>query len=159
MEILQKKPFIIVDFAHTAASLQAALDSLTPIKPNIYSRIITVFGCAGLRDKARRKMGQVSAKLADFTVITAEDPRAESIEQISEEIAYWAREIKDKNTKVAGHVYIKIPDREEAIKFALQIAKKDDIVYITGKGHETTMCFGTTEVPWSDQKTIAKLIS
>jgi len=164
MEVIQKEPFkIIVDFAHTPNAL---LTALTDLKKDTKGNLIAVFGCAGDRDPYRRRMGEISAKLADITIITAEDPREEGVEKISEEIARWAEKgggiecqmsnIKSQNYK--KHIYLKIPDRREAIKFAIDIANKNDIVGIFGKGHEKSMCFGKKEMPWSDQETIKLLL-
>ena len=90
METVYDKEFkVVIDFAHTPESLAAALTELRKsVKKN--GRLIAVFGCAGERDHGRRRMGAVAAKLADFFVITAEDPRTENVEEISEEIAGYA---------------------------------------------------------------------
>ena len=95
-------------------------------------------------------MGMVSAKIADLTIITAEDPRTEGVEKISNEIAAWA--------KKGGGKFIKIPDRQKAIEFAIKNAVKGDVIGIFGKGHEKSMCFGTIEKPWSDQKVVNKIL-
>ncbi len=168
MEIMQKNPFVvIVDFAHNPFSLMTSLNNLITIKQSPFSKIITVFGCPGLRDKSRRTMGKVSAELSDITIITADDPRTEKVEDINNEIAIWAdkagaKEIKKelyKKQKYKNHIYIKIPDRKEAISFAIKIAQKGDIVYVTGKGHEKSICYGIKEYPWSDQKVINNLLA
>ena len=96
MEILQKEPFIIIiDFAHTAHALHQALTALQPIKKSD-TRIITVFGCAGKRDKSRREMGKVSGELADITVLTAEDPRDEPLAAVNNEIINNAKRANGK---------------------------------------------------------------
>jgi UDP-N-acetylmuramoyl-L-alanyl-D-glutamate--2,6-diaminopimelate ligase len=160
MEIVQKDPFlVIVDFAHNPAALKTALESLAKFKITPNSKIIALFGCPGLRDKSRRKMGLVSAKLADITVITADDSRTERTEDIIEEIASWtkkggAREIKAQDYQKEKHkrpIYIKIPDRKRAIAFATKIAEKNDVVGLFGMGHQRTICIGTTEYPWSER--------
>jgi UDP-N-acetylmuramoyl-L-alanyl-D-glutamate--2,6-diaminopimelate ligase len=150
---------VIVDFAHNPAALKTALESLVKLKITPDSKIIALFGCPGLRDKSRRKMGLVSAKLADVTVITADDSRTERTEDIIEEIAGWAqkggaREVKEQDCqkrKHEGPIYIKIPDRKRAIEFATKIAEKNDIIGLFGMGHQRTICIGTTEYPWSEQ--------
>ena len=161
MEVIQEKPFkLVVDFAHTPNALKQALITLRAyVKKG--GKLIAVFGCAGERDKGRRKMGKVAAELADIIIITAEDPRTEGVCKISNDIARWAkkagaREAKTINSLQTGKkLFIKINDREQAIVDALKIAKKGDVVGIFGKGHERSMCFGTTEYPWADQQ-IAK---
>lgn len=138
----------IVDFAHTPNALENALRALRPMTAG---RLIVVFGCAGLRDVAKRPMmGQIAARLADVTVITAEDPRTESLEAIMDQIADGA----EKAGAVEGTDYHRLGDRAEAIAFAVNLARPGDTVVVTGKGHEQSMCFGTVEYPWSDHEAL-----
>ncbi|HLD03501.1 MAG TPA: UDP-N-acetylmuramyl-tripeptide synthetase [Candidatus Dojkabacteria bacterium] len=96
MELIQKEPFvIIIDFAHTAHALYQALTSLQPLKES-GSRIISVFGCAGKRDKSRREMGKISSELADITILTAEDPRNEALADVNTEILNHAKKANGK---------------------------------------------------------------
>jgi UDP-N-acetylmuramoyl-L-alanyl-D-glutamate--2,6-diaminopimelate ligase len=145
------QPFLaIVDFAHTHISLENALRTLRPLvgqgSADGQGRLISVFGSAGLRDREKRYlMGRVSGKLADFTVITAEDPRTEDLADICRSIERGVREFADSSR------YAIVPDRAEAIQFAVDMAKRGDVVAAFGKGHERSMCFGETEYPWSDQ--------
>lgn len=161
MEMIQEKPFrVIIDFAHTPDSLRAALKQL---RRNMLSvkKLIAVFGCAGERDHGRRKMGAVAAELADFMVITAEDPRSESVEEISDEIEQYARATGALQGTVpySGQVrYLKIPDRQKAINFAINIAKPGDVVGLFGKGHEKSMCFDKIEKPWSEYLAVKKAL-
>jgi len=165
MQVMQSKPFmIVVDFAHTPNALLTALKSIRKVSDG---RIISIFGCAGMRDRNRREMGKVSAQNADITVITAEDPREEGVEKISKEIAQWAvkggaKEVSKsallQNRSSKTPVFVCIPDRQEAINFGVSIAKKGDLVGIFGKGHEQSMCFGTVETPWSDQEAVKKAL-
>lgn len=170
MEIIQKAPFeVVIDFAHTPDSLEAALRELREsVKKN--RRLIAVFGCAGERDHGRRKMGEVAAKQSDFFVITAEDPRTESVEQISTEIANYAInagaiELFDKARPFVQkaeplHVeFVRIPDRQEAITYATKLAKPGDVVGLFGKGHEKSMCYGKTERPWSEYDAVRKALT
>lgn len=139
---------VLVDFAHTPNSLEKALSTARKLSPG---RLLVVFGCAGLRDRAKRPlMGEVAGRCADGTVITAEDPRTEDLQAIMEQIAAGC--VKSGATE--GRDYWLIPDRAEAIAFALDSARGGDTVLVTGKGHERSMCFGETEVPWSDQETV-----
>jgi len=111
-------------------------------------QVIAVFGSAGLRDKEKRRMmAETSAELADLTVLTAEDPRIESLEGILDEMAAGARAMGGSE----GETFWRVPDRGEAIKFALQLARPGDIVLACGKGHEQSMCFGTVEHHWDDR--------
>lgn len=167
MEIIKAKPFtIVIDFAHTPDSLEAALTELRPLVKR-GGRLIAVFGCAGERDPGRRKMGAVAAKLTDFFIITAEDPRDEGVEKISEEIAHYARaegarELsigKAERLSLARQInFIRLPDRQAAINFALENAVPGDVVGLFGKGHEQSMCFGREEHPWSETEAVKKAL-
>ncbi|MCA9848933.1 MAG: UDP-N-acetylmuramoyl-L-alanyl-D-glutamate--2,6-diaminopimelate ligase, partial [Dehalococcoidia bacterium] len=129
----------VVDFAHSPASLERALLTLRTVltQSDTDGRIIAVFGSAGLRDRAKRRlMGQVSGRLADFTVITAEDPRTEDLDAINREIAAGVLE-----TAASGRFTI-VPDRAAAIQAAVDMARPGDVVAAFGKGHERSMCFG-----------------
>ena len=138
----------IVDFAHTPNALENALRALRPLTAG---RLIVVFGCAGLRDVAKRPlMGEIAGRLADVTVITAEDPRTESLEAIMAQIAAGV----EKTGLREGEGYYRIGDRAEAITFAVSLARSGDTVVVTGKGHEQSMCFGTVEYPWSDHEAL-----
>ena len=145
------QPFLaIVDFAHTPVSLQRALETLRPLVGHGAApgkgRLIAVFGSAGLRDREKRQlMGRVSGQYADYTVITAEDPRTEDLGEICREIARGVQEF------ASADRYTIIQDRTGAIQHAVDMAQPGDVVAAFGKGHERSMCFGEIEVPWSDQ--------
>ncbi len=141
------QPFdVIVDFAHTANSFEQVL-SLA--REQCRRRVFVVFGCAGMRDREKRpRMGEIAGRFADRIYLTAEDPRTEDLESIIEEIALGcARQGRREDVD-----FWRIPDRAEAIDRAISDAADGDLVLITGKGHEQSMCFGTTELPWSDQE-------
>jgi UDP-N-acetylmuramoyl-L-alanyl-D-glutamate--2,6-diaminopimelate ligase len=134
----------LVDFAHTPNALQRALETARTLTDG---RVIAVLGCAGERDVQKRAwMGEISARLADVTVMTAEDPRRESLEAILDEMARGAEGAGG----VAGRDYFRVPDRAEAIQFAVDLALPGDLVITCGKGHEQSMCYGTEERPWSE---------
>ncbi len=139
---------VIVDFAHTPYALENALKTARELT-NGQGRVISVFGCAGLRDVQKRAwMGEISGTLADITILTAEDPRTESLAQINAQIVGGLH----KASRTQGKDYFIIDDRADAIDFAInKLAAPNDVVIICGKGHERSMCFGTTEYPWSDQ--------
>ncbi len=149
MQVMKSEPFAaIVDFAHTPNALRVALETAREITRG---KVIVVFGCAGLRDVQKRAlMGEVAGKLADKIVVTAEDPRTESLDAISAQIA----EGLQRAGRRAREDYVIVSDRAEAIAFAVKMAKAGDLVIVTGKGHERSMCFGTTEYPWSDQEAV-----
>ena len=138
----------IVDFAHTPVSLQRALEA---VRPMTAGRVIAVFGSAGLRDVQKRSlMAETSVRLADVTVLTAEDPRSESLATILAQMAEGARQAGGDE----GRDFMCIPDRAEAILAAVNLARPGDVVIVCGKGHEQSMCFGTTEHPWRDQRVL-----
>ncbi len=141
------QPFLtIVDFAHTPNALEQSIVATRRMIP-ASGRIITVFGSAGRRDvEKRRLMAEVSARKADLTVLTAEDPRTESLEEILGMMATGCR----RQGGVEGKSFWRVPDRGRAIYHALTLARPEDAVLICGKGHEQSMCFGTTEYPWDD---------
>ena len=141
----------IVDFAHTPDALEKAISSaknMLDTQANPKGRIITVFGSAGKRDiEKRRLMAEVSAREADITVLTAEDPRTEPLEDILDMMAAGCRS----QGGVEASSFWRIPDRGQAIYMALTLAQPADIVLVCGKGHEQSMCFGTQEYPWDDR--------
>jgi UDP-N-acetylmuramoyl-L-alanyl-D-glutamate--2,6-diaminopimelate ligase len=138
----------LVDFAHTPNSLQRVLETARTLTEG---RVIAVFGSAGLRDVAKRAwMGEIGGRLADVSVLTAEDPRTESLEAILGEMARGA----EKAGAVEGQSYYRIPDRAEAIQFAVDLARPGDLVIACGKGHEQSMCYGTVETPWSEHEAL-----
>lgn len=143
----------IVDFAHTPNALHQALQS---VRQFAQGRVIAVFGAAGLRDRQKRKMmAETSIELADLTVLTAEDPRTELLDDILAEMAAGAISRGGKE----GQTFWRIPDRGEAIRLAISMAKPDDIVIACGKGHEQSMCFGELEYPWDDRTAMRAAIS
>ncbi|HTX90807.1 MAG TPA: UDP-N-acetylmuramoyl-L-alanyl-D-glutamate--2,6-diaminopimelate ligase [Anaerolineales bacterium] len=140
------QPFTaLVDFAHTPNALRVAIETVRKMTDR---RVITVFGSAGLRDKEKRRMmAEVSAELADISILTAEDPRTESLDGILEEMAAGARS----KGGVEETTFWRIPDRGEAIRAGVRMALPGDIVMACGKGHEQSMCFGDVEYPWDDR--------
>ena len=148
MDVVYDKSFkVIIDFAHTPNALKQVLIACKEMPSK---RLISVFGCAGLRDSRKRLlMGEISCRLADVSIFTAEDPRTENINDIFRQM-----ESGCKNKK---NLY-KEPDRKKAIKLAISMAKKGDIIGIFGKGHEKSMCYGTVEYPWSDHKAVKEIL-
>ncbi len=138
----------MVDFAHTPNALRRALEAgRQMLRPG--KGLIAVFGSAGLRDVAKRRlMAEAAADLADVTVLTAEDPRTESLHDILEMMAAGCIA----QGGVEGETFVRVPDRGEAIYYACQLAQPGDLVMACGKGHEQSMCFGETEHPWDDRE-------
>lgn len=146
MQIVCNKPTVIVDYAHTPDALENALKTIQTIKKG---RLIVVFGCGGDRDKTKRAMmGDAASRLSDLTIVTSDNPRHENPQRIISEI-------------VMGMVHKKpdyeIVDREEAIKKALSIADKEDVILIAGKGHEAYQQIGDIKYPFSDQAVVKTL--
>jgi UDP-N-acetylmuramoyl-L-alanyl-D-glutamate--2,6-diaminopimelate ligase len=145
-QINMGQPFIaIVDFAHTPNALKQVLKAVRQMTDR---RVISVFGSAGLRDREKRRlMAQTSSELADISILTAEDPRTESLDDILDEMAQGARS----RGGVEGKTFWRIPDRGDAIRRAVEMAGPGDLVIACGKGHEQSMCFGEIEYPWDDR--------
>ncbi len=155
--IPSKQPYdIIVDFAHTANGLEEALEALRKRRsqrpPEDRGRIIAIYGCAGLRDIEKRPlMGEIGTRLADLAVFTAEDPRTENVWSIIRQMKSGVTNNHDK--------IISIADRRDAIKFAMtELAQPNDVIAIFGKGHERSMCYGTTEYPWHDKTAVLEIL-
>lgn len=135
----------IVDFAHTPNALENAIKTVRQIS---IGRVIAIFGSAGLRDREKRRlMAEKSAELADITIITAEDPRTESLDSILMEM----RQSAEKMGAVYGENLFIEADRGRAIELGVQLATLEDVVVACGKGHEQSMCFGETEYLWDDR--------
>lgn len=141
------QPFtVIVDYAHTPDSLEKVLKILRPLTTG---KLILVFGSAGERDIQKRPiMGQIAAQLADFFVITDEDPREENREQILREIAIGA----EITGKIQGRDFLCIADRTQAIAAAFHRAQAKDTVLLAGKGHEQSIIIGREKIPWDDRR-------
>jgi UDP-N-acetylmuramoyl-L-alanyl-D-glutamate--2,6-diaminopimelate ligase len=136
----------LVDFAHTPNALDRAIAAARTMTRG---RVIVAFGSAGLRDREKRRlMGEVAGRAADKIVITAEDPRTESLDEIMDATA---RAVTAQG-RVEGVDFWRVPDRGQAIAFACSLAQPGDVVLACGKGHEQSMCFGQIEYPWDDRE-------
>ncbi len=167
MEEIQnnKRLKVIVDFAHTPNALFNILSSLKERVPS-GNKLICVVGSAGERDSEKRPaMGEYAAKFSDIVVFTADCPRWEGVEKITDQLVEGAKktegvEVGRRNKKILNRstkkkYFIRIPERGEAISFAIQkLAKKGDVVAICGKGHEKSMNYEGIEYPWSDQEAV-----
>jgi len=135
-------PSIFVDYAHTDDALKNALSAL---KPFCKGTLYVVFGCGGDRDRTKRpRMARVAQQLADFVVVTSDNPRTERPDDIISEIVAGFKK-PDSQTVVIE------PDRKKAIELAIKTAVKDDIVLIAGKGHEDYQIIGTQKFDFSDK--------
>ena len=124
---VSNKYSVIIDYAHNGVSMESILKTMRAYNPK---RIVSLFGCGGNRSKDRRyDMGEISGRLADFTIVTEDNSRYEDINDIMNDIEIGLK-------KTSGE-YIKIADRKDAIKYAIDNAKEGDIILLLGKGHET----------------------
>lgn len=146
--IREGQPFtVIVDYAHTVDALEKVLSTVRPV---VKGKLFIAFGATGDRDKTKRPvMGQIADKYADFIILTDDDPYTENRMQIIDEVT---KGIKRKQTE---NFWI-IPEREEAIKTAIFLAEKDDMVLITGKGAEQVLVTNQGKIPWDDREIVRK---
>ena len=139
---------IMIDYAHSPESLQSILCA---VKSYTRGRVISVFGCGGDRDTSKRaQMGEISGNIADYTIITSDNPRTEKPEEIVKQI--------EKGTKKSKGKYEVVVDRIEAIKRAINMANKNDIIVLAGKGHETYQEINGEKHPFDERKIIKKII-
>ena len=142
---------VIVDYAHTPDALEKLLEATRNITKK---RIILVFGACGDRDALKRPiMGKIAAKLADEIILTDEESYNENPDKIRRDIYAGIEESKatNKTTEIA--------DRREAMRHALNIAKKDDTILITGMGHEQFRIINGEKLPWNDTNIVREIIS
>jgi len=168
-EIIYNKEFTVInDFAHTPNSFLSVIPEIRKITKR---KLIHVFGAAGKRDSYKRpEMGKISSQNSDVIILTAEDPRGESVQEINQEIISGITDPKFgilnhealKNSEVymdeKNKYIISIPDRKEAINFAIVIAEKGDVILLTGKGHEKSINYGQGEEPWNENQTVLDAI-
>jgi len=146
LEIISTNPVVVRDYAHTPDAMERALGALRPITTG---RLICVFGCGGDRDKGKRPlMGRAAEQLADYSIVTSDNPRMEPPERIIDDIVAG---MKSKNHE-------RLVDRREAIARALSLAKSDDLILLAGKGHETYQIRGAEKFPF-DEKLIVRELS
>jgi UDP-N-acetylmuramoyl-L-alanyl-D-glutamate--2,6-diaminopimelate ligase len=140
---------IVVDYAHTDVALEQLLATAREFKPH---RVILVFGAGGNRDTSKReRMGKVAARLADWTVLTSDNPRGEDPLEI-------IAAIEKGFAKEGARTYEVVPDRRQAIARALAMANRGDYVLVAGKGHEDTQIFKDRTIPFSDFEVIREAL-
>ncbi len=146
---LEKEYKVILDYAHTPDGLYNILKTL---KDGAKGRVITLFGCGGDRDRGKRPlMGEVAGKYSDFCVLTSDNPRTEEPLEIIAAI--------EKGLKKTPCPYTVIEDRREAIAYALHIARKDDVVLLAGKGHETYQNIKGVRHAFDEKKIVYELLA
>lgn len=139
---------LLIDYAHNAMSMESILTTMREYNPN---RIISLFGCGGNRSKLRRyEMGEISGKLADLSIITADNSRFENVLDIIEDIKVGIHKTHGK--------YVVIPDRKEAIKYSITHAEEGDIILLLGKGHEDYQEIEGVRYPFDERDIIADIL-
>ncbi len=136
---------ILIDYAHTPDGLENVLRS---VKGFARGRTVAVFGCGGDRDPIKRPiMGRIAAALADFVVVTSDNPRTEDPQRIIDEILAGMRDTVTP--------YVVVPNRREAIRWAMDHAQPDDVIVLAGKGHETYQIIGTEKTHLDEREEVA----
>jgi UDP-N-acetylmuramoyl-L-alanyl-D-glutamate--2,6-diaminopimelate ligase len=137
---------ILVDYAHTPDALERLLQAVRELTDK---KILLVFGCGGDRDRGKRApMGEIAGRLADIAIATSDNPRSEDPEAILKDV--------EAGLSASGATkYLKVVDRGEAIRQAIELANPGTVVVIAGKGHETTQVIGAREIPFDDRKVAA----
>ena len=139
---------IMIDYAHSPESLENILKA---VKSYTKGRVISVFGCGGDRDPNKRPiMGRISGNIADYTIVTSDNPRTEDPELIVKEIENGIKEVTNN--------YEVIVDRTDAIKRAIEIANSDDIVMLIGKGHETYQEINHVKHHYDEREIVKEII-
>lgn len=139
---------LLIDYAHNAMSMESVLSTIREYHPK---RIVSLFGCGGNRSKLRRyEMGEISGKLADLSIITADNSRFENVLDI-------ISDIKVGMSKTDGE-YVVIPDRKEAIKYSIQNAQDGDIILLLGKGHEDYQEINGVRHPFDERVIINEIL-
>ena len=138
---------VIVDYAHTPQGLERLLRSVRELSSG---RLVTVFGCGGDRDRAKRsEMGRVASELSDVTIVTSDNPRGESPDAIIDEVIAGV---------ASGADVVREPDRRAAIALAMSRTVGGDVVVVAGKGHETTQDFGDHVVVFDDREVVREIV-
>ena len=154
LERLSTAPTVLRDYAHTPDALERALQAVRPFTraPGADSagRLIALFGCGGDRDRGKRpEMGRIAETLADVVIVTSDNPRTEDPERILDDI----------EAGMTRRDHVRIADRHDAIRHALQVATPHDVVVLAGKGHETYQIRGSTWYPFDEQVIVQELLA
>ena len=140
---------VIVDYAHNAVSMESLLETLRDYNTK---RLVCVFGCGGNRSKDRRySMGEIAGRMADFSIITADNSRFEKVSDIIADIRG--------SVEAAGGTYIEIPDRREAIAYSIRNAREGDMIAIIGKGHEDYQEIEGVRYPFLDRTVVQEVVA
>ncbi len=153
---------LLVDYAHTGDALEKVLSTLSELKPR---RLITIFGCGGDRDRRKRPvMGEIAARFSDLAVVVSDNPRTEDPLAIIAEIRQgvvkvhpreWSR---DEARDSQGRGFVVIPDRREAIRFAVSLLRRGDLLLVAGKGHEDYQIIGREKFHFDDREELRRAL-
>ena len=147
-EVVNNKPIVIVDYAHTPDGLENVLKAAREITPQ-NGKLVCIFGCGGDRDATKRpKMGKIAEELADKVIVTSDNPRSENPQQIITDILAGFKSTLD---------VIVEPDRELAIKEAYKITQDNDVVLVAGKGHEDYQILATETIHFDDREKVREI--
>lgn len=153
---------ILVDYAHTGDALDKALAAVATLQPQ---RIITVFGCGGDRDRRKRPvMGEVAARHSQLAIVTSDNPRTEDPHAIIAEIEKGVQQIhprrlSETEVRQGANGYLVVPDRRQAIRFAVSILKTGDLLLVAGKGHEDYQIIGKEKSHFDDREELRAALS
>lgn len=140
---------VLIDFAHNGVSTESVLKTLRGYNPG---RIVAIFGCGGNRSKLRRyEMGEAVGNLAELAIVTSDNPRTEDVNDIIEDIKVGLAKTKGK--------YVVIPDRQEAVNYAVQNAKEGDMIILLGKGHEEYQEINGVKHHYSEREAVANALA
>jgi UDP-N-acetylmuramoyl-L-alanyl-D-glutamate--2,6-diaminopimelate ligase len=149
LERISLEPLVLRDYAHTPDALERMLKSARQLKRD-GGRMILVFGCGGGRDRGKRPiMGQIAERLADIAIVTSDNPRREDPDSIIDEI----------EAGMTGKSHERVTDRRRAIRRALELAGKNDVVILAGKGHETYQIRGDKSYPFDEREIVQEIRS
>ena len=139
---------LLIDYAHTPDALE---NVLTSARGFAQGRVVVLFGCGGDRDRTKRpKMGRIASDLADFVIVTSDNPRTEDPEAIIQEILAGMTD--------TATPYAVVPDRVAAIRYAMDHARRGDVIILAGKGHETYQIVGREKRHLDEREVVADYI-
>jgi UDP-N-acetylmuramoyl-L-alanyl-D-glutamate--2,6-diaminopimelate ligase len=157
-----RKALILVDYAHTGDALEKVLQTVCGLAP---TRVLTVFGCGGDRDRNKRPiMGEAAARFSNLAVLTSDNPRTEDPLTILDEVRAGALRVHNREWSIeeartlAGRGFVTIPDRTEAIDFAVSMLGENDLLLVTGKGHEDYQILGTRRIHFDDREKVRRAL-
>jgi UDP-N-acetylmuramoyl-L-alanyl-D-glutamate--2,6-diaminopimelate ligase len=153
---------ILVDYAHTGDALRRVIEAMQGLAPR---RILTIFGCGGDRDRSKRPvMAEVAARGSDIAIATSDNPRTEDPEQILNDVRSGLVKVhprewsKSEAAAGEGKGYVVIPDRRQAIEFAVSMLRSNDLLLVAGKGHEDYQIIGTGRIHFDDREELRKAL-